>query len=408
VADQEAAQDQNKFWERLGILTAPLNKVRKMIEMTFRSHQVACLVGVAGIGKTQIFSQIAEDNDWDVVFMYLAHREPEDIAGIPVPNKDGNSYRFLTEESVFDIINSKRPTILVFDEWNRGEKPVMNAAFTVMEARRFGSYTLPDHVYVAAAMNPSEDNYVVNEAEKDPAFRRRLCFVGVRPDANVWLEWARGRGNIHSIVVGYVDIQRDALIDTNSRDAGKIYANPASWEKVSNALKACEQMAAEQGVSVEDMLPILRIQLAGLVGAGTAEAFIGYYKDHATAISPAEVLGSYSKTAQQKVLSLVKSHKHRELTDVCESVASALSSGNFEVEDVVGNVSIFSKDLPHDMANAFFVKITKHLNETSDTDLKSKLSRALSNEPAFREVYMRILNAHENVEEEIHSDEKAG
>jgi hypothetical protein len=406
VSEQENTQV--NFWERLGILTAPLNKVRDMIELTFRSGQVPCLVGAAGIGKTEVFNQIGDDNGWKVVFMYLAHREPEDIAGIPVPNKDGRSYRFLTEESIHDIVHSDTPTILVFDEWNRGEKPVMNAAFTVMEARRFGSYTLPDHVYVAAAMNPSEDNYVVNEAEKDPAFRRRLCFVGVRVDTNVWLEWANGRGNVHPIVTGYINVQRDALMDTSSRDAGKIYANPASWEKVSNALKAAEKSAAERGMSVEKLFPVMRIQLAGLIGAGMTEAFLGYYKDHATAISPDEVLHRYETAAKQKVLSLVKSHKHRELTDVCESTASALASGNFEVEDVVGNVSLFAKDLPHDMANAFFVKITKHLNDTTDTDLKSRLSRALSNEPAFREVYLRILNAHENVEEEMHGGEKAG
>ena len=177
---EKLEKDLNKYWEKMGILTGSLNDVAKLIKLSFETQHVICLIGEAGIGKTQIFKQIAEDLGYRVLFYYLAHLEREDIGGIPMPSEDKSSYRFLCEDSIREIIDSDKPTILVLDEWNRGEKPVMNAAFTLMEQRRFGSHVLPDHVFIAAAMNPSEGSYLVNEAEKDPAFRRRLCFVGDR------------------------------------------------------------------------------------------------------------------------------------------------------------------------------------------------------------------------------------
>ena len=228
----EQAQTINEFWKSLGILTATLRTARQVIELCFRSGHVPCLIGEAGIGKTAIYKQITDDLSWNILYYYLAHLEPEDILGVPVPNKDKSSYQFFVEKHIYEIINSKKPTVLVFDEWNRGDKAVMNAAFTVMEQRRFGSIELPPHVHVAAAMNPSEGTYLVNEAEKDPAFRRRLCFIGVRVDQNVFLEYARGRGEFHPSVCDFIERQGErALLDIPSRDAGKVYACPASYEK---------------------------------------------------------------------------------------------------------------------------------------------------------------------------------
>ena len=59
----------NKFWEKLGIPVCSLKEARATIEHCFENKQVACMIGEAGIGKTHLMRQIAEDHKWDVVFL---------------------------------------------------------------------------------------------------------------------------------------------------------------------------------------------------------------------------------------------------------------------------------------------------------------------------------------------------
>lgn len=396
--EQSAQPEVNRYWEKLGILTASLKEIYTLIQWSFKVKQVACLVGEAGIGKTQIFRQIADDLGYDVLYYYLAHLEREDIGGIPMPTEDKTRYRFLCEESIREVIDSTKPTILVLDEWNRGEKPVMNAAFTLMEQRRFGSYTLPDHVFLGAAMNPSEGSYLVNEAEKDPAFRRRLCFVGVRADAAVWLEYATGRGDYHNWVTEYISEQPQHLIDVHSRAAGKVHANPAAWEKVSNIYKMFEA----DGLDIRTNTHLLRIMLAGIVGAGITEAHLDWLNNHATAINPMDVIKRYKAKARKKVQALAKEGRNDTLMEVCEAVALRLAVDKVDPEICAENIGMFAEDLPEDGAMAFFNKITKHLQELGDrAEYKMTLARALSNVPSYREALIKIHESHERVEEEI-------
>jgi len=266
--EKEGEGQVNRFWDRLGIPVCSLSEARQVIELGFENKQVVCMIGEAGIGKSQLWRQIADDRGWNVVYFYLAHLEREDIGGIPFPSDDKNSYKFLCESTIKEVIDSEKPTIVVLDEWNRGEKATMNAAFTLMEDRRFGSYRLPDHVYIGTAMNPSEANYLVNEAEKDPAFRRRLVMLAVQSNVTAFLEHARGRGSFHSLVCSYIEAQPQALNDTAAREAGKTYANPAGWEKISNILKTLDTKGQAYNERVMNLLG------SGIVGMGTMSQFM--------------------------------------------------------------------------------------------------------------------------------------
>lgn len=403
----EQAQTVNEFWKSLGILTATLRTARQVIELCFQSGHVPCLIGEAGIGKTAIYKQITDDLKWNILYYYLAHQEPEDIIGVPVPNHDTASYQFFIEKNIHTVINSKKHTVLVFDEWNRGDKAVMNAAFTVMEQRRFGSIDLPPHVHVAAAMNPSEGTYLVNEAEKDPAFRRRLCFIGVRVDQNVFLEYARDRGNFHPTVCDFIERQGEkALLDVPSRDAGKVYACPASYEKASDTFYTVEKMVDEGKTNWDDIHAVLRVKLAGHLGTGMAEELLAFHHDNLTLVNPQHVIETYHKRARSQILRLVDTHKHGVLGRAVESVASALASGRYETpEDYVDNISDFASDLPQDISGRFFSSLSQQLAELADQDpsgkeLRAKMTRALGKCPAFKVAFNAIVESLERTEED--------
>ena len=79
----------NRFWERLGIPVCSLKEAKSVIDLGFDNKQVVCMIGEAGIGKTQLWDQIAKERGWQRVTMYLAHLEREDIGGIPFPSGNG-------------------------------------------------------------------------------------------------------------------------------------------------------------------------------------------------------------------------------------------------------------------------------------------------------------------------------
>ena len=394
--------DINEFWKTMGVHTTTLKTARSVVELCFQCHHVPCLIGEAGTGKTALFKQITQDFSWNLLVYYLAHREPEDISGVPVPNKTTQDYQFFPERQISEILQSGKSTVILFDEWNRGDKAVMNAAFTTMEQRRLGNIVLPDNVYIAAAMNPSEGTYVVNEAEKDPAFRRRLCFIGVRVDKTVWVDYARTRGAYHPSVVDFVDRQGEgALMDIAARDAGKVYACPASYEKASDAFYNVEKKLGVGETNWDDVRPALRIQLAGYLGTGVSEELLGFYENNMTLINPDAVIMRYHEQARDQILALITQNQHGILARAVDSVATAFAMQDYNIDDCVDNLGEFADDLPHDISQAFFTKLSMALDGADNPKRRDKVLQTLKKSPAFRAAYLRISLAHERVEDEI-------
>jgi hypothetical protein len=241
-------------------------------------------------------------------------------------------------------------------------------------------------------MNPSEGAYLVNEAEKDPAFRRRLCFVGVRSDPTIWYQWATHRGRIHKLVCNYIAIKPDHLMDVPSREAGKVYANPAAWEKVSDTIKVMES----KGMALEHN-NVFRLKLAGHIGAGMTEAFLSWLTNQATEVNPMEVLEGYKDNGRPKILKLAEQNKNDVLTTVCDSVAIVLASKTLPVADVAENIGQFLADLPEEIAMAFLNKITSQLAAIGKPEYAIGLSRQLSKVEVYQKVIQRLEENNDKV-----------
>lgn len=390
-----SAANINTFWDKLGLIPASLTEGRKVIEAGIETGDCTCLIGEAGIGKTQLMSQIAHDHDMDCVFFYLAHVEREDIGGIPFPTEDGKSYKFLCEESILKIVESKRHTLLCFDELNRGEKPVMSAMFTVIESRRFGSVVLPERVHLTAAMNPSEGTYLVNEFEQDAAFRRRMCFVAVHATIDTWKAYAAGRGKFHRSIIEFVSKNPKLLNDVKARDAGMIYSNPASLEKLSNLVKAFEKKAINF-VQDPDLNAIFRLKAAGHIGVNAADRFMSYLAENATQIDPYEVIHKYKSKAKKSVVRILELGRTDILAELADSVALILVSEEPDVHRVGRHIAGFCEDIPEDPLVTFLGQLRKYAreqNKLGPNGYYEKLNRELNDHTAFMMSISNLDNA---------------
>jgi len=350
MAEKKENNAKNYFWDNLGVIPCSLEEAKRVALLCFECHHVPVFVSETGIGKSQAARQIAESQGWRVVFLFLAHLEPEDISGIPYPNNGSGTYAFLCENTIKSVIDSNQPTLLVLDEWNRGEKAVMNAAFTMMEDRRFGGFTLPKHVRIMACMNPSEENYLVNEAEKDPAFRRRLCFVGIQPDPMVWLGYAKDK--FHPFVVDYIRRDPSALVDIQARDAGKIASNPASWEKVSQTL----QWMDTNKIDIAKHITTLKYKIAGHIGFGQTDNFMTWLRDRESLIDPSLIF-KYD-TVQGRVHKLIEDGRNDRLSVLIDSLSlTMVESEKLPEKSELDGFVQFIQDLPLEFAKALFQKL---------------------------------------------------
>lgn len=387
--------DQDQFYNKLGISPVTIQQAGEIVELALACGDVPCLVSEAGIGKSQLFRQLAKRNGWNVRFFFLAHVEREDVAGIPYPKEGCGSYELLCEDTILEVIKDPTPTLLVLDEWNRGTKEVMNAAFTMMEDRRFGSHTLPNHVHIAGAMNPSS-GYHVNEAENDPAFRRRMCFIAVKPDPLAWIRFAEGEGDFHPLVVNYIKINNAALLDHQARGAGKVYANPAAWEKVSHTIKYLE----EKGVQPQKMTFVLQQKIAGHINHAQATEFLQYLCENMITIDPRDILLQGDEEAFDKFSTAVKKGRNDIVSKVIDGVSGLIAADHPAVDLIVENLARFLYMLPLEM-HAMAIQKIVDLSGKEHTHYITDLSVALSKNEMFLTMQDRIEAAERKVHREV-------
>lgn len=367
------------FYEKLGIPLVSLKTAEEFCQLNFNLGYVPTLVGDSGIGKTALMRQIAAKENASCYFFYLAHVEREDLGGIPVPNKTRKSFCYLTEQKILEMVESEKPTYLILDEWNRGTPEVMNAAFTLMEQRRFGSLELPSNIKIGATMNPSEMGYLVNECEKDPAFRRRLAWLAVKADPVVWLGWAQ-KNKIHPLVIQYIMQNPSKLLDTEARDAGKVYANPASWEKTSKILYAFENQTNFDKAT---------IMLSGHLGTTTAVEFSDWIKNREKFINPEEILQNY-KNAQPMVKELADdSYNRPQLLRVIESVVIWLCSNQKINKQIGDNFASFLNDLNNEQRMYAVSLLANRLDQNEV--YKEKFLSELKTSEKYKAVYDEMI-----------------
>jgi MoxR-like ATPase len=448
------------FYTRLGISVVGIAAAKKIIDLNRWTKTCVCMNGESGIGKTHIVRQIAasrkpkEPFTWrgkeytdsvPMIPLFLAHMQPEDV-GVPFParaartqllqeadlllrlsereeNEDRASVlrkkldaavsRILangfSEDDHFDFLLNRtfadmpQEGILFLDEWNRAEKATVKAFFTIVEDRQIHGRYLPEGIQVVAAMNPSDGSYMVNEAEKDHAIRKRLTFIAMTTSLGTWLEYASGKGNFHPHVVEFVRAMPGYLYDTKIRDAGKVFPCPATWEKASEVLKAAEHA----GLALTD--DAVATTIAGHVGDDAAAKLTAYIRDNEIVINPDDVIHRYTDKSRvrRRVKKLIEQNRNDVLNELCSGVSATLFSKQPDPEKLARPLARFMGDLPPEMAVSLVAhKFSASADEASRGDAYlGELSCALHTQPPYQALFQRIADAMKKAKEQLEGGE---
>jgi len=302
------------------------------------ARQAIMIRGPHGIGKSQIFQQIAEKLGMELIDRRLSQMTEGDLLGLPELT-DGVT-RFCPPD--WFMAACKAPKIILLDEFNRGTPEILNTAMQITLDFELNGNKLHPETRVYAAINASAE-YSVNEL--DFAQADRFWTIDLEPTVEDWLTWATDTG-VDGVLVDFIRQNPGHLRAKGQMEPGKVYPSQRSWDKLNQALRKAGLDLQAQGVP--DLLYPLSI---GFVGLEASIAFRDFVKNYENIISAEDVLNDWKKN-KGKVAKLSADKQNALLDKILIHC-----KGNTWTDDQLDNVSAFAKSVSQEMTIAFFNKV---------------------------------------------------
>lgn len=254
------------------------------------------IVSDAGIGKTSIVQQVAEESGLQFVKINLAQiEELGDLVGFCFKEFEvclkGEGFQEKCEwipESALDqylklgytFMNNSRMSyaapewisgkeeggILLLDDAWRGDTRFVNAVMELISRQEYISWKLPKNWHVILTNNPNDGEYLVNEI--DEAQRTRLISIGLKFDKECWAEYAESQ-SIDGRCINFLLLHPEVVMDP---ETGKIKkgCNPRSMETFFNSIGSIPDFADPKSLALIQMIG------EGCIGPYATQMFITF------------------------------------------------------------------------------------------------------------------------------------
>ena len=217
--------------------------------------------GAPGLGKSTIIREIAKEFGIGFIDVRLAQREPVDVRGLPVPDRE--------RKCVDWMVSGEWPRegrgILLFDELTAADRSLQVAAYELILDRRLGElYKVPDGWYICAAGNRVDDSAVATTMSS--ALANRFMHVELGEDVESWTCWAWTHG-IHPSVIGFLRYKPECLFRQDDENLERGWPTPRAWERISVMLN----------ILPKDDEDLLRKIVYGIVGNRAGVEFVEFH-----------------------------------------------------------------------------------------------------------------------------------
>lgn len=208
-------------------MSAPIDTTTKVnaveavnhIAMCFFSKLVPFLAGSPGIGKSDIFKQIASKYKLKLIDIRLSQCDPTELSGFPMHNGKKASYMPMDLFPLEDdpIPDGYEGWLILLDEINSAPLATQAAGYKLVLDRMIGQHRLHPKVVIGAAGNLMTDGAIVNRM--GTAMQSRLIHYTLTVNWELWSLWASGN-KLATEVISYINHQPDKLhvFDPNHND----------------------------------------------------------------------------------------------------------------------------------------------------------------------------------------------
>lgn len=191
-----------------------------MTPKTLLAHLVASLphkaktliVGMPGVGKSDIVEKAARAVNADLVLMHPAVSDPTEYKGMPAITHGGTEAHFLPFGDLNALIKADRLTACFLDDIGQAPHSVQAALMQLILARRVNGHRISDHVVFVGATNDSSHRAGVNTI-LEPVKSRWDAIVTLEANLKDWVDWALTEGNMPPELVGFIQFRPELLCD---------------------------------------------------------------------------------------------------------------------------------------------------------------------------------------------------
>ena len=172
------------------------SSLKKALALAVANRFPVLVVGPPGVGKSDIVSQVARDQGFDLILTHPVISDPTDYKGMPFV-VEGRA-EFLPFGDLRGLIEAARPTVCFMDDLGQAPAAVQAAAMQLLLARRVGGHAVSGQVTFIAATNRRQDRAGV-QGVLEPVKSRFVSILTLEPDVDDWCAWAAGRGLAHEL-----------------------------------------------------------------------------------------------------------------------------------------------------------------------------------------------------------------
>lgn len=220
-----------------------------------RRARPLCLMGPAGIGKTEIVAQVAKEQGLALCSYSLVHHTRQSLLGLPrletqvIGGEEVSCTRYTMSEIIDAIYGEMQKTgkdkgILFLDEFNCANESIRPVMLQLLQDKSLGTHLLPPGWMLVLAGNPTK--YNKSAKDLDAVTMDRLRILQLEACLDTWLPYARQRG-VHPTILHFLEENPKFFYEYqpgNWDSQGSLYT-PRGWEDMSIQLGMMEEIGAE-------------------------------------------------------------------------------------------------------------------------------------------------------------------
>lgn len=248
-------------------MSLSFKKVKVALDVVLKSGHVPNIVGLQGIGKSDLVREYAEENGYGLVTITCSLVQEGDMA-MPYITKleNGEQVHYAINTIISSLQDSilqgkYKKGILFLDEFNRGTENVQSELMNLVLQREIAGYKLDDRLMVVLAMNPNSEmvgyeNTDYSVSFSDNAILGRMCTLNLKPILSDWLDYGKrvvdGRQLVHQSIITYLSSNANSFITKET--SGKINNTPRGWKRASNILYTYQEMELSSKEILKNLL----------------------------------------------------------------------------------------------------------------------------------------------------------
>jgi hypothetical protein len=327
--------------------------LKNALPVLFKTHTACLIWGRHGIGKSAVVRQVCDESGYKYFDLRLGNVTEGDLLGLPTI-EDGST-SFAMPDWLQSLIrycqdHPDSGAVIFFDEINRGRREVLQSVFQMVLDHKIHTVVFPDNLYVVAACNPNDDNYVVTDLG-DEAFMDRFCHIALQPSVSEWLAYETSKG-MSPERLAFISKQPDLLESSMSPCVIDRKPSRRSHEKID----AMWRMNLDRSLFTELSY--------GLIGKVATIAFLESLKSLEVPIPAQDILNKYDKKLRKRVLAYAASSEESR-SDLLKATNDNLiayiegldKAGEKVPSDAMASLVQYMYDTPTDLMIVLFREI---------------------------------------------------